>query len=456
MPALTQSKLISSRILPQDPNYDRWVDDLNDLILRAQEPSDVDVSIIIPIHDIAPDYINDAIKSIENQVVDGKPIVIHDSRAGLSGNAISVDSMNKTPDANQAGSPSCDLQTDKSSRTIVQVVIVDDHSTDPATMEWIEDLADDPELGGITIIRQPEGSLPGVASSRNAGLLASIGRYVMFLDSDDTLADGHSLELLLNAIKFKPTAKVALGDFQYEFKDGVRCDCRSMLDLVDFAMVDFCQSPNGKPIMGQDDESSGDESVVQSTSDQLLNDNLGFEFVDKVLTDNLLGDPLPSERGVVWGRLYDRWFLLNETPLHGWFDPTLRRLSDVVWNVMVMTGLDSDAIVYVPEDIVSYKVRSGSITNGVANRKRDEMEAVIDSLRNKIIPVLRTKVFTSLDFTVEDSMNQWVDVFENHLMMLCDGKWGVDSKGWFFDRNLDKFPLVDDGLNVNVTGLKRF
>ena len=463
MPALTQSKLISSRILPQDPNYDRWVDDLNDLILRAQESSDVDVSIIIPIHDIAPDYINDAIKSIENQVVDGKPIVIHDSMAGLSGNAISVDSMNRPPDANQAGSPSCDLQTDKSSRTIVQVVIVDDHSTDPATMEWIEDLAYDPELGGITIIRQPEGSLPGVASARNAGLLASIGRYVMFLDSDDTLADDHSLELLLNAIKFKPTAKVALGDFHYEFKDGVRCDCRSMLDLVD-----FCQSPNGKPIMGQDDESSGDESVVQSTSDHLLNDNLGFEFVGKVLTDNLLGDPLPSERGVVWGRLYDRWFLLNETPLHGWFDPTLRRLSDVVWNVMVMTGLDSDAIVYVPEDIVSYKVRSGSITNGVANRKRDEMEAVIDSLRNKIIPVLRTKVFTSLDFcgfndadyidsysaTVEDSMNQWVDVFENHLMMLCDGKWGVDNKGWFFDRTLDKFPL--DVLNVNVTGLERF
>ena len=460
LPALTQSKLISSRILPQDPNYDRWVDDLNDLILRAQEPSDVDVSIIIPIHDIAPNYINDAIKSIENQVVDGKPIVIHDSRAGLSGNAISVDSMNRTTDADQAGSLSCDLQTDKSSRTIVQVVIVDDHSTDPATMEWIEDLADDPELGGITIIRQPEDSLPGVASSRNAGLLASIGRYVMFLDSDDTLADGHSLELLLNAIKFKPTAKVALGDFHYEFQDGVRCDCRSMLDLVDFAMVDFCQSPNGKPIMGQDDNSPGNETVVQSTSDQLLDDQLwlsfvGFEFVGKVLTDNLLGDPLPSERGVVWGRLYDRWFLLNETPLHGWFDPTLRRLSDVVWNVMVMTGLDSDAIVYVPEDIVSYKVRSGSITNGVANRKRDEMEAVIDSLRNKIIPVLRTKVFPSLDFTVEDSMNQWVDVFENHLMMLCDGKWGVDSKGWFFDRNLDKFPLVDNGLNVNVTGLKR-
>ena len=97
------------------------------------------------------------------------------------------------------------------------------------------------------------------------------------------------------------------------------------------------------------------------------------------------------------------------------------------------------------------------------------MEAVIDSLRNKIIPVLRTKVFTSLDFcgfndadyidsysATVDSMNQWVDVFENHLMMLCDGKWGVDSKGCFFDRNLDKFPLVDNGLNVNVTGLKRF
>lgn len=83
---------------------------------------------------------------------------------------------------------------------------------------------------------------------------------------------------------------------------------------------------------------------------------------------------------------------------------------------------------------------------------------------------MRTKVFTSLvigvfndtDYvdsdsaTVEDSLNQWVDVFENHLMMLCDGKWGVDSKGWFFDRDLGRFPLVDDGLNVNATGLERF
>ena len=29
------------------------------------------------------------------------------------------------------------------------------------------------------------------------------------------------------------------------------------------------------------------------------------------------------------------------------------------------------------------------------------------------------------------------------------------AKVGFFDRNLDKFPLVDNGLNVNVTGLKR-
>lgn len=41
-------------------------------------------------------------------------------------------------------------------------------------------------------------------------------------------------------------------------------------------------------------------------------------------------------------------------------------------------------------------------------------------------------------------------------MMLCDGNGGVNSKGWFFDRDLDKFPLVDGGLDVDVTGLERF
>lgn len=196
-----------------------------------------------------------------------------------------------------------------------------------------------------------------MAAARNTGLLASIGRYVMFLDSDDTLANDHSLESLLNAITFKPTVKVALGDFHYELRDGVKCNCRSMIDLFD---VDVVDSQNNKQIVGQDNDSSENES----TSNQLLNGQLGLRFVGKVLTDNLLGDPLPSERGVIWGKLYNREFLLNETPLHGWFNPALRRLSDVVWNVMIMTSLDSDAIVYVPKDIVSYKARSGSITNG--------------------------------------------------------------------------------------------
>lgn len=56
---------------------------------------------------------------------------------------------------------------------------------------------------------------------------------------------------------------------------------------------------------------------------------------------------------------------------------------------MVMTQLVEGEIVHVPREIVSYKVRGGSITNGQSGRKRQEMQAVVDSLRGKILPSLQ-------------------------------------------------------------------
>lgn len=60
-----------------------------------------------------------------------------------------------------------------------EVIIVDDGSTDQSFLEYNK-FADK-----IKIIKQKNG---GVSSARNTGLRHAIGKYVMFVDSDDTLS----------------------------------------------------------------------------------------------------------------------------------------------------------------------------------------------------------------------------------------------------------------------------
>jgi glycosyltransferase involved in cell wall biosynthesis len=60
----------------------------------------------------------------------------------------------------------------------VEIVVVDDGSTDPATVEVFD------ALDGVTKVRQHNAGLP---AARNAGIGASTGRYVVPLDADDLL-----------------------------------------------------------------------------------------------------------------------------------------------------------------------------------------------------------------------------------------------------------------------------
>lgn len=60
----------------------------------------------------------------------------------------------------------------------IEVIIVDDGSTDPATIALLDGLQD------VTLVRKPNGGLP---SARNAGFAAASGDYILPLDSDDWL-----------------------------------------------------------------------------------------------------------------------------------------------------------------------------------------------------------------------------------------------------------------------------
>jgi GT2 family glycosyltransferase len=63
----------------------------------------------------------------------------------------------------------------------VEVIVVDDGSTEPETLAVLD------ELTGVTLLRQPHGGLP---AARNAGIAAARGRYLVPLDADDLLPAG--------------------------------------------------------------------------------------------------------------------------------------------------------------------------------------------------------------------------------------------------------------------------
>lgn len=92
-------------------------------------------------------------------------------------------------------------------RKDLELVIVDDGSTEQRTVEEIARLADQ----GIAVVRQNN---KGLSAARNAGIRASCGELILPLDADDRLRDGW-LDGALRIFAGRPRAGVVYGDAQF-------------------------------------------------------------------------------------------------------------------------------------------------------------------------------------------------------------------------------------------------
>ncbi|MFV0523278.1 MAG: glycosyltransferase family 2 protein [Acidimicrobiales bacterium] len=87
-----------------------------------------------------------------------------------------------------------------------ELVVVDDGSTDPATLAVLDDL----EADGVTVVHRPNG---GLAAARMSGVSATTSPYIVPLDADDELAAG-ALDALTGEMLADPDLAVVYGDLE--------------------------------------------------------------------------------------------------------------------------------------------------------------------------------------------------------------------------------------------------
>ena len=87
----------------------------------------------------------------------------------------------------------------------IEIVVVDDGSSDPETMAIFD------ALEGVTKVRQANA---GLSAARNAGIAAAVGRYILPLDSDDLVADGF-IAAGVNALQRNPRLGYVAGNLKY-------------------------------------------------------------------------------------------------------------------------------------------------------------------------------------------------------------------------------------------------
>jgi len=88
----------------------------------------------------------------------------------------------------------------------VEIVVVDDGSTDAGTLAALDDL----RAHGVAVIRQPNA---GPAAARTAGLAATRAPFVYPLDADDRL-DAGALGAMADTLAERPEAGFAWGDYE--------------------------------------------------------------------------------------------------------------------------------------------------------------------------------------------------------------------------------------------------
>lgn len=190
----------------------------------------------------------------------------------------------------------CVQSLEQQTYTDLEILLVDDGSTDKSG-EICEKLK--LKNKKINVIHTPN---KGVSHARNTGLQNCKGKYVIFVDADDTIDE--NMVLILKKALEEAKADIALGNYYEEYESGEKIYKRVYLSKI----------------------LNLDENAVE-------------EFLK-------IWSP--------WGKLYRREIL------HGIFFPELKYGEDLVFNSKLVLENRIQSFVFIDEGVYNYFLRSNS------------------------------------------------------------------------------------------------
>jgi glycosyltransferase involved in cell wall biosynthesis len=237
-----------------------------------------------------------------------------------------------------------------------ELLVVDDHSTDPTTLEIIEACAArDPRVRALRNARSK-----GVAGARNTGIVAGRGRWIGFLDSDDWWLP-HALAVRWRFIAAHPQARWVAAHFLLHTEArGVQHDPLSQ------------RSPTLYSLVRADHERGLPTRLAQPVDLFSKHCAVGIHTV-------LVAKALIEVKGL--------------------FDESLRRSED--YRLWLQCAVNED-LWYLPDDIAVYRLRPGSLTRSDAPAYLHEdrmLQGLID--RNEFAPH-RALLRRRIDFVLQD------------------------------------------------------
>lgn len=225
----------------------------------------------------------------------------------------------------------------------VEVIIVDDGATDHSGR-----IADE-FAGRYSFVHVIHRKNAGVASARNAGMMAAMGERIYFMDSDDWLAE-EGVSHMCERIRQHTTADVILFDAYQNAGDR-------------------------------------EEAWEHFDQDMVWRDKDGIRYLQR---ETLYFHKTPL--AAPWDKIYKRSFI-NEH--HLLFQDSLKVLDDMVFNVEVFGA--AEEVVYCKDRIYHYRYVESSITNSYKPDRVEQDLKVWNYLKQYMTELFAQEDWTSAD-----------------------------------------------------------
>tara|TARA_R110002126_G_scaffold36678_6_gene111228 strand:- start:69 stop:1022 length:954 start_codon:yes stop_codon:yes gene_type:complete len=206
---------------------------------------------------------------------------------------------------------------------LCEVLVVDDGSDDPQTLEALTEIAKHPK-----VITAPNEEQKGPGGARNTGVRRATGDWIVFLDSDDILCDG-SIDARLRAAAGFPGSRWVGGDFIILNEDGI-------LESETF----FRSRPQPRRVV----------NAAFETGAPILLSRPVREFIENPPTNMCCTMAKKDLIEAVGG-----------------FDPTQRLQQD--FHLFIRMAYYAD-FVFVPQPVMHYRLHSGNSTRSSLNTLR--------------------------------------------------------------------------------------